>query len=124
MSNRPVFLNLTQIRFPVTAIVSILHRVSGVALFFAMPIILYWLCLVTYSEASFAHMLVLNQIWWIKTLFFLVLVAIIYHMVAGTRHLYHDFGHNHGLQASRCSAWATMLISVVLVLLSAWRLFG
>ena len=124
MSNRPVFLNLTQIRFPVTAYCIYSAPGKWCSVIFAMPIILYWLCLVTYSEASFAHMLVLSQIWWMKALFFLVLVAIIYHMVAGTRHLYHDFGHNHGLQAARCSAWATLLVSVVLVLLSAWRLFG
>ena len=124
MSKQPVFLNLTQIRFPVTAIVSILHRVSGVALFFAMPIILYWLCLVTYSQESFAHMQILSQILWIKTIFFLMLVALIYHMTAGTRHLYHDFSHNHGLQISRYSAWATLGVSVILVVLTTWRLFG
>ena len=36
----PVFLNLAQIRFPIGAIASIAHRVSGVLLFIALPA--YW----------------------------------------------------------------------------------
>jgi len=46
MENRnPKNLNLFTIRFPVPAMVSILHRVSGVVLFVLMPLLtisLYW----------------------------------------------------------------------------------
>ncbi len=34
-----VFLNLAQIRFPIGAIASIAHRVSGVLLFIALPVL-------------------------------------------------------------------------------------
>ncbi|MGL1161857.1 succinate dehydrogenase, cytochrome b556 subunit, partial [Vibrio parahaemolyticus] len=40
---RPVNLDLTTIRFPVTAIASILHRVSGVITFVAVGILLWLL---------------------------------------------------------------------------------
>ena len=40
-ATRPVYLNLWRIRFPVTAIVSILHRISGVVIFLGLPFLLY-----------------------------------------------------------------------------------
>ncbi|HLF66576.1 MAG TPA: succinate dehydrogenase, cytochrome b556 subunit, partial [Gammaproteobacteria bacterium] len=39
-TNRPINLNLFTIRFPLPAIVSILHRVSGVFLFLLLPILM------------------------------------------------------------------------------------
>ena len=123
MSYRPVFLNLLQIKLPVTALVSILHRVSGVAIFLAMPALLYWMCLVTHSEASFSFIDVLASVWWAKTIMFLILIALIYHVVAGTRHLIHDFSHIHGIKCMRHSAWLTLIVSAVIVVLTAWRMF-
>ena len=42
MPIRPKYLNLLQIRMPLPAIVSIMHRVSGAALFLALPLMLWW----------------------------------------------------------------------------------
>ena len=38
----PKYLNLLQIRMPVPAVVSIMHRVSGAALFLVLPLLLAW----------------------------------------------------------------------------------
>ena len=40
---RPKHLDLARIRLPVPGFVSILHRVSGVALFFSLPLLIYLL---------------------------------------------------------------------------------
>jgi succinate dehydrogenase / fumarate reductase cytochrome b subunit len=41
--NRPRFLNLWQIRLPITGVVSILHRLSGIFLVLLFPFLLYLL---------------------------------------------------------------------------------
>ena len=56
---RPVNLDLTTFSFPITAIASILHRVSGVILFFGSFILLALLGLSLENEAGFADALTL-----------------------------------------------------------------
>ena len=40
---RPKYLDLSQIRLPIPALVSILHRMSGAGLFLLLPFLLYLL---------------------------------------------------------------------------------
>ena len=121
--SRPVFLNLFQIKFPVTAIVSILHRISGVAVFFGMPFLIFWLYLVTGSEATFAHYEIYSQVILFKIIFFLINVSQSYHILAGVRHLYHDFSHDHSLTSTRISAWLTLFLAVVVTFFLIFRMF-
>ena len=53
IGNRPVYLNLIQIRLPMAGFMSILHRVSGLFLFLAIPPLLYLLDLSLASPAGF-----------------------------------------------------------------------
>jgi len=45
----PVFLNLLRIRFPVGAVTSIAHRLSGLLLFLSFPVLVYWLMSLSYT---------------------------------------------------------------------------
>jgi succinate dehydrogenase / fumarate reductase cytochrome b subunit len=83
---RPVFLTLTQIQFPVTAIISILHRISGVLMFLLLPGIL-WFLQTSLTAQGFAQ---LNEFLQRPTGFLLAWVAIsawLFHLLAGVRHL-------------------------------------
>ena len=51
----PVFLNLFRIRFPVGAVTSIAHRLSGLLLFLSFPVLVYWLDLSLRDPAGYAH---------------------------------------------------------------------
>jgi succinate dehydrogenase / fumarate reductase cytochrome b subunit len=101
---RPKNLNLFTIRMPVNALVSILHRVSGVVLFLILPLVLVLLQLSLHSAEGFAvAQQVLNSV-------LIKLLAFFHHFFAGIRHLAMDVH------------WATSLIKarytskVVLVL--------
>ena len=50
----PVFLNLFRIRFPVGAVTSIAHRLSGLLLFLSFPVLVYWLDLSLRDSAGYA----------------------------------------------------------------------
>jgi succinate dehydrogenase / fumarate reductase cytochrome b subunit len=115
---RPVNLNLTTIKFPIPAIVSILHRVSGVLVFFLIPFILY---LVDQSLKSPQYFIVLQNDFHNPFLLFIVwlfLAGLLFHLIAGIRHLLMDLGWGEDLKAARFSAWCVIVIAIVVILLA------
>jgi succinate dehydrogenase / fumarate reductase cytochrome b subunit len=121
--SRPIFLNLLQIRFPVTAIVSILHRISGVALFVAMPLLLLWVYCMIGSDYTFALAQRLATTSWIVCCYYLVVLALSYHAIAGVRHLLHDVVGCHSLVGARRTAWATLIVTAIWAVMLAYRIW-
>ena len=93
MSIKPVFINLLKIRLPLSAFMSITHRVSGVALFLlVIPVSLVIFTYLVSSEDSYLEFLAFYQDNFIFRTFVLFCILIFqYHMFAGLRHLLHDF---------------------------------
>ena len=121
---RPVNLSLLTIRFPATAIVSILHRISGAILFLLLPLILGVLHCSLSSAKSFAAI----QHCLTQPLFKLMLslagAALFYHLIAGIRHLLMDIEIAESLQGSRRSAWCVLIITILLIVylgVKLWR---
>ena len=112
--NRPVFLNLTQIRFPVTALVSISHRISGVVLFVALPWLLYIYSNSVHSFAAWQSLRLSLNTGAAAVLSFIVTSAIIFHLLAGLRHLLMDLGFGESWKSARLSAFLVFISWVVL----------
>lgn len=118
---RPVNLDLSTIRFPATAVASILHRVSGVILFFGVGILLCLLGMSLASEQGFndvtgfaSHPIGAFILWGILT-------ALAYHLVGGIRHLIMDMGFWEELESGTTSANVSFAITAVLsVLAGVW----
>jgi succinate dehydrogenase / fumarate reductase cytochrome b subunit len=118
---RPVNLDLSTIKFPVTAIASITHRVTGVAIFLALPILLWMLDRSLASPESFADLKELMTSPLVKLVVWAILAVLLYHLVAGIRHLIMDTGVGESLEGGRRGAKLTFIISAVLILLvGAW----
>ena len=114
---RPVNLDLSTIKFPVTAIASITHRVTGVAIFLALPILLWMLDRSLASPESFADLKELMTSPLVKLVVWAILAVLLYHLVAGIRHLVMDAGVGERLEGGRRGAKLVFIISVVLILL-------
>lgn len=114
---RPVFLDLTKLKFPLPAIVSILHRISGIVIFLSLPLWLWMLSQSLRSQQSFAQLQQQITQPFFKIILFLASAAIIYHVVAGIRHLIMDLGFAETLKGGRIAAWTALLVSIVLVIL-------
>ena len=114
---RPIFLTLYQMRFPVTAIVSILHRVTGVVLFLALPLYLFWLYVFLMRPEYWAHCTMLNG----RGLFLWAwpsLSALAFHFIAGLRHLCMDMHLlSHKLTTGKWTSYMVLLGSIAV---SAW----
>ena len=112
---RPVNLDLATIHLPVTAYVSILHRISGVILLGGILVLLWMLDMSLRSSQSFAELQTFLTIFWVKAIIWAVLSALAYHLVAGIRHLIMDAGIGESLEGGRFSARLTLVLALVLI---------
>jgi succinate dehydrogenase / fumarate reductase cytochrome b subunit len=120
-----------QYRLPLAGVVSILHRVSGMLMFFLLPFIVWMFDSSVTSEISYdsftsafvagigfvpgvvIKLVALSLIW-----------AYLHHAVAGIRHLWMDATHSVSKQQGHSSAVATFVISIALTLALGAKLFG
>lgn len=115
---RPVNLDLGTIKMPITATVSILHRVSGVALIGAIAILLGLLDFSLQSESDFAAVAACLTSVPMKLLMLAVLAAFLYHLVAGVRHLIMDAGIGESLEGGKTGAMLVIVFTVIAVALA------
>lgn len=113
--NRPVNLDISTIQLPITAIVSILHRVSGVALFAGVAVLLWMLEASLASESSFAEIKEHFQSPLCKLILWATLAALAYHMVAGIRHLIMDAGVGESLEGGQIGAKIALALAVIII---------
>ena len=119
---RPVNLDLGTIALPITSYVSILHRASGVIMFFAVAVLLWLLESSLASEASFNELSNLFNNPLCQVVVWGSLAALAYHSVAGMRHMIMDFGVGEdSFQAGRLSAWVALALAAgVIALITLW----
>lgn len=114
---RPKFLNLLQIRLPVTGVVSIAHRISGVLLFLLVPLLCYGLERSLRDEASFEALRSQLSGVAVKGVLWLLGAALALHLLAGIRYLLIDMGVGESLGGARRGAWAVVAGTVAVSLL-------
>lgn len=119
---RPVNLDIGTIRLPITAYVSILHRISGVALFFATAVLLWALDTSLSSPEGFSAVQECFQSTVGKVVLLLILAGLVYHTIAGIRHLLMDCGVGESLEGGRTGAKLALALAIVLfvVLAGVW----
>ncbi|CAI8170311.1 MAG: Succinate dehydrogenase cytochrome b556 subunit [Cellvibrionales bacterium UBA7375] len=121
-TKRPVNLDIGSIKLPITSYVSILHRASGVVLFFAVALLLCVFDASLESEQSFESLK--DSLTSPVAQFFIwaALAALAYHFVAGIRHLIMDFGIGEdSFESGRNSARVVVIIAIILIAsISGW----
>ena len=118
---RPVHLNLFVIRLPVTGVVSILHRLTGVLLVLAFPVFLVLLQQSLRDPAGFADVRELLRSPMGRVLSLLAVWLIAQHFFSGIRHLLLDFDIGIERSRARLGSWLVFVASGITVLV-AWGL--
>lgn len=111
---RPINLDLQTISFPIAAIASIVHRVSGVITFISVAILLSLLNLSLSSPDGFDLAFMLVNGFFIKFVLWGILTALAYHIVGGIRHMLMELGHFEELESGATSAKITFYITALL----------
>jgi succinate dehydrogenase / fumarate reductase cytochrome b subunit len=117
-SQRPVNLDLRTIKLPITAYTSILHRISGVILFVGIAIMLYGLGKSLASEEGFGEVKAYLTSPLAKFVIWALLSALLYHLVAGIRHLMMDSGVGETLEGGKRGSKIVIAVSVVVIVLA------
>ncbi|KRT57631.1 succinate dehydrogenase, cytochrome b556 subunit, partial [endosymbiont of Ridgeia piscesae] len=116
-NKRPVFLNLLQIHMPITAVVSILHRLTGVLMFLSIPLLVKLLSLSVSGEEDFAQALELFRHPFSQLLLYLLLWVLLHHLLAGIRFLLIDMEIGVARQQARASARLVLISGLFAALL-------
>ncbi|TNC82560.1 MAG: succinate dehydrogenase, cytochrome b556 subunit [Oleiphilus sp.] len=117
-NKRPVNLDLTKFSFPLPALTSIVHRITGFALFFGMVFLLYALDLSLSGPEGFASIKECMESVVAKLLVWGIVSALLYHLVAGIKHLLMDMGIGETLEGGVLGAKLTIVFSVILIVLA------
>lgn len=117
-TDRPVNLALHTIHFPITAIASITHRITGVILMVGLAFGLYLLDMALASEAGFAQAQLVMQGGLAKFIAWGLLAALIYHICAGLKHLLLDMHIGDSLEGGQTATWIMLAVSAVLIVLA------
>lgn len=115
---RPVNLDISTIKLPITAYVSILHRVSGVFLFAGVAVLLWMLDVSLGSQEGFNSIRDLAASPVCQVILWVVLAALAYHTCMGIRHLIMDFGVGESLKGGKTGAWTALVVAILLIVLA------
>lgn len=126
---RPEFRNIhvsqiVRYRMPPPALVSIMHRVSGAALFLALPFLLWIFEESLISEAAFDRVHVFAGGPIVKLVLLFLIWSFLHHLLAGIRYLVLDLDIGLDLGPARASARAVFAVSLALTLIAGLALFG
>jgi succinate dehydrogenase / fumarate reductase cytochrome b subunit len=129
-SQRPEFRNLgvaqlASYRYPPGAVVSLLHRVSGVLMFVVgIPFVLYLFQNSITSELSFERYRGVVASWPGKLVLLALIWAFVHHLLAGIRFLMLDVHLMGEREQNALTARIVLGLSVVITLVCALLLFG
>lgn len=112
-ARRPVFLNLIKIRFPIGAIASVGHRISGVLLAAALPFLVAAFERSLNDEQAFRQAVAALRSPLGLLAALLLCWALAHHLLAGTRHLLMDVDIGSSLPTARKTAWIVLAGGVV-----------
>ena len=91
-TNRPTSPHLQVYRLPLTGIISITHRMTGVLLSVGLLFFVYIVSAVAGGEAAYAAMQDLMSVWLIRLMYWGFIYALFFHLCHGVRHLIWDAG--------------------------------
>lgn len=116
-SSRPVFLNLLQIKFPPTALASIMHRLAGVLLVFSLPPLIYLFSLFSEDQQSFSQAIEIIQKPYVSIYLYALLWALSHHFAAGIRYFLVDLDYLINKRSARISAYVVMIFGILVPVL-------
>ena len=116
-SGRPLSPHLSIWRPTITMTMSIVHRITGTALYFGMILLTWWLLAAASGPNAYATV----QGFTGSILGLLILVgftwALLHHALGGVRHMIWDAGYGFGASEREWLAWATLIGSLALTAL-------
>jgi len=124
--NRPVNLNLLTINLPIIGLSSILHRISGLAVFICFPLLVWLLSISLESEKRFSDLQnSFQEMVLFKLVIFLIFVGFIYHLLAGVKKLLSEvFGFGETLKSGNLLSWTVFGLTFVMSFMVLFKILN
>ena len=116
-ANRPLSPHIQIYRWHLTMVMSIVHRVTGGALYFGTLLLALWLVALASGPGPFATAQAIAGSWFGLVVLFGYSWALIHHMLGGLRYFVWDFGYALGKPARDRIAFANLVLSIALTLI-------
>lgn len=116
--DRPLSPHLQVYRPQITSVLSILHRITGVALTFATLLLTWWLVAAAYGPEQFADAQAFLGSWIGQLLLWGFTFAVFYHLANGVRHLLWDFGWGFEMDQVRKTGIAVIAFAAAATLIT------
>ncbi|EGV20397.1 succinate dehydrogenase, cytochrome b556 subunit [Thiocapsa marina] len=116
-TTRPVFLELWRIKLPIPAVVSILHRISGVLMVLTIPVAAILFHTALSGPDGFAAVASIMGSWPVKIVLLVLAWSLLHHLFAGIRYLFLDLGIGLDRPAARRSSWMALLAAIAVLLI-------
>jgi succinate dehydrogenase / fumarate reductase cytochrome b subunit len=102
--------------FPITAISSIIHRITGGLMVILLPFLLWGFSLSMRCSEDFYYVqgLLIHSPW--SVIVWIFLSAVSYHVIAGVRHLIMDLGFGEEMCAAKASSMAVLVLGVLVTI--------
>lgn len=124
-TNRPTSPHLQVYRLPLTGIISISHRITGVMLSAGLILFVYVISALADGEDSYKAMQAVMNLWLLKLVCWGFVYALFFHLCHGVRHLIWDSGNSFELETLNRYAMIELAASLALTLMTfAWGYYG
>lgn len=118
-ADKPLSPDLQIYRPQLTSVLSITHRVTGVALSVGSPLLVCWLIAAAAGPSSYIRLHFFLTSWLGLAMLLAWTFSLFFHLCNGIRHLFWDVGYGFELWTIYASGWAVVAVSIVLTL-TAW----
>ena len=114
---RPISPHLQVYKPQITSVLSIFHRITGVALTFGLILLVAWIFTLSLGEEYFEYFVMFIKSWFGLLILFGFTFALNYHLCNGIRHLFWDAGYGYEIETVHKSGLAVLVVSFVLTIL-------
>ncbi|MCX7084278.1 MAG: succinate dehydrogenase, cytochrome b556 subunit [Methylococcales bacterium] len=116
-NSRPISPHLQVYRLPLTGIISITHRMTGVILSVGLIFFVYLLHVILAGPVSYLELQSFMQQWLAKLVYWGFIYALFFHLCHGVRHLVWDAGKSFDRETLNRYALVELTISLLLTLI-------
>ena len=122
-NNRPTSPHLTIYKPQITSVLSIMHRMTGVALFFGFTGVAWWLILFSFHDASKCLEHAARSSATHCLIYYPLSYAFVYHFCNGIKYLIWDMGYGYEKEDVAKAGWVVIVISILLTII-LWNCIG
>jgi len=124
---RPLSPHLQSYRITLTMAMSILHRITGVALYFGTLLLAWWLIAAASGPGAYSHVQAFTGSIIGKVIVFGYTWALLHHLLSGLRHFVWDLGYGFKASEREALTWGALIGGIsltVLLWIGAYAMIG